>query len=216
MVNEMAMVKLWNGVQYSPMHDEPDFYIDNDEITDKLDDKPIEQSHVDHSKHVEVETSRKEYMKLFGILLFLALAGVAMSTLSGFNWEEWMRWFMGGFFIVFGSFKLIGMEMFVIAFRGYDPIAKRLRPYAYIYPFIEIFLGIFYILNMATIFRDVSTIIVMSISGYGVFKAISHHEQIKCACLGNIIKLPLTTVSLIENLTMAVMALIMLLTTLFG
>jgi hypothetical protein len=194
------------------MNDEPDFYINSDE--EPAPAAPTPDSPV-HDHVLAVETSRKEYMKFFGIILFLAAAGTLMSTLSGFNWEEWMRWFMGGFFIVFGSFKLIGLEMFVIAFRGYDLIAKKYRPYPYVYPFIEIFLGILYILNLLAIPRDIVAIVVMTISAIGVTKAIAHKSHIQCACLGTIIRLPLTTVSLVENLTMGVMALIMLLTTLF-
>lgn len=197
------------------MNDEPDFYINHEDDPDQP--QPAPQQHPDHVAHHAdaVSSERKEYYKFFGILLFLALAAIAMSSLSGFNWEEWMRWFMGGFFIVFGSFKLIGIENFVIAFRGYDIIGSRLRPYAYLYPFIEILLGIFYTLNMLSIGRDTLTIVIMVIGAFGVSKAINRHEKIQCACLGTIIKLPLTTVSLIENLAMATMALIMLLTTLF-
>ncbi len=195
----------------SGMNDEPDFYINSDEPG-----KPKQTEHSEHHEHmVAPESSRKEYLKFGGIILFLLFAGFGMSTLSGFHWEEWMRWFMGGFFIIFGSFKLIGLENFVVVFRDYDILAKKFRPYPYIYPFIEILLGMFYVLNMASIVRDIFTIALMLVGAYGVYQALQRRDHIKCACLGNIIKLPLTTVSLIENLTMAAMALIMLLTTLF-
>lgn len=195
------------------MHEEPDFYIHNDDETPA---PTVTQPDTHHDvAHAVVESSRKEYLKFCGILLFLALAGLVMSTLSGFNWEEWMRWFMGGFFIIFGGFKLIGYEMFILTFRGYDLIAKKHKVYAYIYPFIEVLLGGLYVLNLLPIPRDLVTIILMTVGTVGVAKAIAHKSAIQCACLGNIIKLPLTTVSLIEDLTMAVMAFIMLLATLF-
>jgi hypothetical protein len=201
------------------MSEEPDFIIDNDNKTPTINSPGTPDTshvHAAHAQHAEiVDTSRKEYMKLFGILLFLALAGLLTSTLNGFNWEEWMRWFMGGFFIVFGSFKLISFEMFVIAFRGYDIIAKRHKVYAYFYPFLELFLGMLYIANLLAIPRDIITFAIMSISGYGIAKSLGRKERIQCACLGTVIRLPLTTVSLIENITMAAMALMILLTTLF-
>lgn len=193
------------------MHDEPDFIINND-------DQPIPPvaPTPDHHQHAAiVETSRKEYMKLAGIIVFLFLSASLMSALTNFNVEEWLRWFMGGFFIIFGSFKLIGYEMFVLAFPSYDIIAKKHKLYAYVYPFIELFLGVLYVLNLMIIPRDIFTLIIMSVSAVGVAKSVMHRDHIQCACLGNIIRLPLTTVSLIENITMVVMALVMLLTSLF-
>lgn len=201
--------------------DEPDFYVlDDDDNPHTPAPSARDHAHqtlaIDHSKHVAVSSDKKEYFKFAGVLIFLALAASLMSGLYGFSFEEWMRWFMGGFFIVFGSFKLIGLEMFVIAFRGYDIIAKKYRPYTYVYPFIEIFLGICYALNIGPVPRDIFTIVLMVVGAYGVLKALEHKDkQFQCACLGNIIRLPLTTVSLIENLGMAFMAFIMLLATLF-
>ena len=188
------------------MNNDPEFYINinND------DQKPAPQL-VNHELHGVVESSKKEYMKFFAIIFGLFLAATLTSSLTGLNWEEWMRWFMGGFFIVFGGFKLIGYENFVIAFRDYDILAKRHKIYAYIYPFIELFLGVIYVLNLFSPARDVFTVIIMSIGAFGVAKAIMHRSHIQCACLGNIIRLPLTTVSLVENLVMASMAFIMLL-----
>lgn len=202
------------------MTQEPDFVVLHDDGSTEVPEvHSSHQTHTDLSKpvkHVPVKSDRAEYLKFGGILLFLAVAGVLMSSLSGFNGEEWMRWFMGGFFIVFGSFKLIGLEMFVIAFRGYDLIAKKYRPYPYIYPFIEIVLGVCYVLNIGPLPRDIITIAIMSVSAVGVTKELAHKSHIPCACLGNIIRLPLTTVSLIENITMGAMALVMLLTTIFS
>lgn len=198
------------------MSDEPDFYIHNDDEPHATPEPVvIHDQPAEHVHEGQVESSRREYMKFFGILFFLLAAATLMSGLTNFNLEELMRWFMGGFFIIFGSFKLIGYEMFVLAFPGYDIIAKKHKAYAYVYPFIELLLGVFYVLNMFALPRDVFTILIMSIGAWGVGKSVMHKDHIRCACLGNIIRLPLTTVSLIENLTMAAMALVMLLTGLF-
>lgn len=201
------------------MSSEPDFYIDHTGQV-KQDSKPPEQQPqseevAEHASHSVVESSRREYLKFFGIVLFLLAASTLMSGLSNFNVSELMRWFMGGFFIVFGSFKLIGYESFVLAFRQYDILGKRYRPYAPIYPFIELILGVCYVLNMAGLPRDIFTVIIMGLGAIGVSSAISKKERIQCACLGNIIRLPLTTVSLVEDLLMVAMAIIMILTTIF-
>lgn len=173
------------------------------------------QNHNAHNDMVLPKTNAKEYAKLLGILLFLSIAALGPSTIAGFDAGEWMRWFMGGFFIVFGSFKLIGYEMFIIMFPGYDILAKKYKFYAWAYPFIEVFLGSLYVLNLMSIFRDVSTIAITAIGSIGIISAIRRSGPIQCACLGNVIRLPLSTVTLIEDLGMLIMAVVMLLSTLF-
>lgn len=175
-----------------------------------LPEKNTNINHRDHSSMTPAENSAKEYYKLAGILALIAICASIMSTVVGFDWQEWMRWFMGGFFIFFGSFKLIGYEMFTLMFPIYDPLAKKNKLYTLTYPFIEVFLGFLYCVNLAALPRDVVTLFIMSIGAYGVIKSLPRGETIRCACLGNIIKLPLSTVTLLEDLTMAFMAFIML------
>ncbi len=172
------------------------------------------EEHAEHTHDTAVmvpaESTKKEYYKLAGVFLVIMLCATVMSTVLGFDWQEWMRWFMGGFFVIFGSFKLIGYEMFILMFPTYDPIAKRFKLYNYTYPFIELMLGFLYCANLYPLFRDTVTVVLLSVGAWGVLKALPRGEAIRCACLGNVIKLPLTTVTLIEDVTMASMALIML------
>ncbi len=159
---------------------------------------------------VPAENTKKEYYKLAGVILAIFACATLMSTMLGFDWQEWMRWFMGGFFVFFGSFKLIGYDMFILMFPTYDPLAKRFKLYAYFYPFIELMLGFLYCANLYPIFRDTVTVVLLSIGAWGVLKSLPKGETVRCACLGNVIKLPLSTVTLIEDVTMAAMGLIML------
>lgn len=96
--------------------------------------------------------------------------------------------------------------MFAMMFAGYDVIAKRSKIYAYAYPFIELGLGILYLLNYAVVYRDLLTLIIFGIGTIGVAQEIKKRSGIHCACLGNVIKLPLSTVSLVEDLAMGLMA----------
>lgn len=167
--------------------------------------------------HMNTDSSKKEYFKLFGIFFVLAAAATLMSTNLEFHWTAWMRWFMGGFFLVFGSFKLIGYEMFVQMFPRYDVIGRRYKLYNYLYPFIEISLGIAYILDVAPVLRDGITLAIMLVGAYGVAKGLAKRgPTFHCACLGGIIKLPLSTVTLLEDLVMAVMAALMLIAMMTG
>ena len=124
------------------------------------------------------------------------------------NFNSCMADFMGAFFIVFGCFKIINLSGFAYAYAMYDIIAKRSMFYAMSYPFIELFLGVAYLLHYH--FVNWITLPLMLINSIGVSQKLFSHEQIECACLGAVFKIPMTYVTLAEDLLMAFMALIML------
>ena len=158
-----------------------------------------------------VESTNKpvEYLKFFGVIIGSSIAAYLFAGTH--DWMELMRWFMGVFFVVFAAFKFAGYKMFVMMFQGYDIVAKRFKAYANAYPFIEALLGLSFIMNLAPLPRNLLTLAIMSVAAVGVFQEIYHRRSgVYCACLGNIIKLPLSTVSLVENVTMAAMAFVML------
>lgn len=161
---------------------------------------------------VHAESNRREWIKLGGVYLVIAVCATIMSYVLGFDLQIWLEWFMGGFFVIFASFKLIGYETFVMLFPQYDPIAARSKIYTMVYPFIELFLGFLYVANLLPIFRDLVTLFIFSIGAWGVLQYTkrSQGEAIHCACLGNVIKLPLSTVTLIEDVLMAALSVIMI------
>lgn len=169
---------------------------------------------MDHSTHHTVpegENSPKEYAKFALILLVITLISLFLHSVYGVGGiREFLRWFMGVFFIVFAAFKFIGYQMFVMMFAGYDIVAKRIKPYAYVYPFVELGLGILYLADTAPLSRDLMTVFIMGIGTIGVAQEINKRSGIHCACLGNVIKLPLSTVSLVEDVGMGLMAFLML------
>jgi hypothetical protein len=55
-------------------------------------------------------------------------------------------------------------------------------------------------------FLDWITLPLMLIGAAGVLRQLMRGSKIQCACLGTYVKLPLTTVSLVEDLVMATMA----------
>jgi cation transport ATPase len=121
-----------------------------------------------------------------------------------------MRHFMAGFFIVFGFFKLLDPPGFVSAYRGYDLLARRSAAWAWSYPFVEVALGAAYLLNLWPIIVNSITLVLMLIGAAGVLKALLDKRAIRCACLGTALNLPMTKVTLVEDLTMAAMAAVML------
>jgi hypothetical protein len=166
---------------------------------------------MDHSEHhAEPESTPKEYAKfaciILGIILVSYYATAAWSTL---DWGHFLRIFMGVFFLVFGLFKLLDLRGFATSYMGYDVLAKRSLGYAYAYPFIELALAAGYFLNVPYV--EWIALFFMAVGSIGVFKELMRHSNIKCACLGTYVKLPLTTVSLVEDLVMGLMALLMIL-----
>lgn len=157
---------------------------------------------------VDGEHSPKEIAKFIGVIAGIIVVSVLLRVKFD---GDFLNYFMGVFFVVFAGFKLVGYQMFKEMFAGYDVIAKRSSVYAALYPFIELSLGVAYLLNIAPGPRDVITVIIMAVSSIGVFEELRRRRGIHCACLGNIIKLPLSTVSLVENVGMGLMALAMLL-----
>ena len=116
--------------------------------------------------------------------------------------------FMGLFFIVFSFFKFLDYKNFPNSFSMYDPLAKNIPIYGWIYPFIETMLGIMFLSRINIILSLVLTIGILGITTIGVIKVLYNKENIQCACLGTAIKLPMTIATLIENGIMIVMAII--------
>jgi len=121
-----------------------------------------------------------------------------------------MRNFEGAFFIIFGAFKLLNWQGFVSSYQRYDIIAARSKCYAYAYPIIELSLGIAYLTAYQLLVTSIITLLIMIISTIGVAQALSKKQALSCACLGTVFKLPMTYVTLIEDLLMGFMALVMI------
>ncbi|MEM9849004.1 MAG: heavy-metal-associated domain-containing protein, partial [Bacteroidota bacterium] len=67
-----------------------------------------------------------------------------------------------------------------------------------------------YLINIAPTFTNWATILVLGVSSIGVIKSNLDRRAIKCACLGDVFNLPMSTVTIVEDLTMVAMAVAML------
>ena len=164
---------------------------------------------------VDDEKSRLETFKPL-ILIFLFISGVSViATIEGgqINLMKWMNYFMAGFFITFSFFKFLDLRAFADSYSMYDLLAKRVRTYGFVYPFIELAMGIAYLTHFAPNSTYIATIVVMGFSSLGVIQSVLDKKKIKCACLGAVFNLPMTTVTIIEDLLMVAMAVFMLWTT---
>ena len=158
--------------------------------------------------------AKKEYIKFFALIVAILIAAYGLTLAfshEGSFIKTYMQHIMGVFFVSFAAFQLLGYKSFVGMFADYDPIAKRIKVYSYAYPFIGIGLGLLYLFDLGGIWRDVFTAIIMLVGAYGVWKTIKEKKgQVHCACLGNIIKLPLSTTTLAEDIVMGLMAVFMI------
>ena len=155
-----------------------------------------------------VEASLAVYYPLLLIAAYVGIAALAGTTQTGF--AGWMTNFMAGFFLVFSFFKLLDLRGFADAFAGYDLLAARWRPWGLIYPFVELGLGLAFLFRWQLFAANVATLAVMVFGGLGVLRALSRGRAIRCACLGAVLNLPMSTVTLVEDGLMAAMALAML------
>ena len=140
------------------------------------------------------------------ILLSLTLIAVAVTVyLTGY-----MLQFMGIVFLVLSILKLIDLKGFANMFSQYDLIAAKSKAYSYGYPFIELTLGIMFLLEFQIMYAAGVTVLVMGVSSIGVGKNIFGKNKIRCACLGAKIKVPLTRFTLVEDIIMFFMGLMIL------
>lgn len=150
----------------------------------------------------------KTYKPLFIIFSFILLTSTAYQfSLSDFHFHVFMNHIMAGFFIGLSFFKFLDLQAFAESFSNYDPLAKRFSNYGFIYPFIELTLGLSFISGLWLMQAQILTIILLSITTIGVWQKLQRKSQFECACLGTAFSLPLSNLTIAENAVMIVMSL---------
>lgn len=160
-----------------------------------------------HAEHAEAGQKRPSLYPLILIVSYIAGTVLLAAWARGaWDWHALMLDFMAGFFLVFSFFKLLDLRGFADAYQSYDILARRSRAYALAYPFLELALGIGYLLRWQLPLVNAATLALMLIGSVGVLRAVLDKRRIRCACLGTALNLPMTTVTLVEDLGMAAMA----------
>lgn len=167
-----------------------------------------------HSETVEQSKSwfavYKPILLIFGYIIVIT---VLIQLIQGsFNQIQWMNHFMAGFFLVFSFFKLLNLKGFAESYAMYDIVAKRWSGWGYLYAFIELLLGIAFLSGFNPLLTNAVTFVVMSVSIVGVLQSVLNKRKIKCACLGDVFNLPMSTITIIEDGLMIGMSAVMLLT----
>jgi cation transport ATPase len=167
---------------------------------------------LEHNEMTEQTKSWFEtYKPILLIFFYITLTTVLIQINNQhFDLMQWMRHFMAAFFLVFSFFKLLNLKGFTESYVMYDILARRFPSWAYIYAFIELALGIGYMIDFNPIVINTVSFFVMSVSIIGVLKIVLNKQQIQCACLGDIFHLPMSIVTIIEDALMIIMAAFML------
>ncbi|MEX0315120.1 MAG: heavy-metal-associated domain-containing protein [Allomuricauda sp.] len=160
----------------------------------------------------EAMEEQSKWAQLRPLFLIFAYLFAASFLLNYQNWSlgEAMLDFMGLFYIVFSFFKFLDLKGFPDSFRMYDPLAKVLPVYGWIYPFLELALGLLFLMRIQVTAALIITVIILGITTIGVTKTLLDKKSIRCACLGTALNLPMTEATFIENAIMLVMAVWML------
>ncbi|HEY5714493.1 MAG TPA: MauE/DoxX family redox-associated membrane protein [Candidatus Gracilibacteria bacterium] len=178
---------------------------------------------MDHHTHAPEKSKLQTYWPLILVLLFILGGTLHFGWLRGdyslwmqeftpsFDPKNWMLDFMGLFFLAFAFFKLLDIKGFADAYRGYDMPTKFWPTWGYIYPFVELAFGLLLLHRIELFWTQMAIVVVLSVSIIGVIQAVLDKKKIRCACLGTGFNLPMTTVTIIEDAVMILMAVYMLL-----
>lgn len=158
------------------------------------------------------QDTTQSYKPLYIIIALIIVVSVAAMFRDGraISFTSFLTNFMAGFFLVFSGFKLLDLRGFAEGYSTYDLLAKRVFFYGYVYPFLELLLGLSYVVNFQPYLTNLITFVLMTFSGIGVAIKLLKHEKFQCACLGTFLKVPLTKITLVEDFGMSLMALVML------
>ena len=141
-----------------------------------------------------------------GLIFLFLIGGTTIIHYPIFERQAVLLDFMGLFFVVFSFFKFLDLKGFQQSFRRYDPLAKFLPFYGWVYPFVELTLGVLFLMQWEVQLALWMTLGILSITTLGVVKVLLSKQQIQCACLGSVLNLPMTEATLIENAVMIGMA----------
>jgi len=154
--------------------------------------------------------SKIQQLKPLLLIIFYITSASLFLNFKNWNWNEFMLDFMGLFFIVFSFFKMLDLNGFTQSFKMYDPLAKRVSFYGRIYPFIETLLGLMFLMRYEIKIALIITLVLLVTTTIGVSKVLLQKQSIQCACLGTVLKLPMTEATFIENSIMIIMAILIL------
>lgn len=176
--------------------------------------EPLVFDNPQENPNIETVSQIQELFPLFLIFFYITVFSIIINR-TNFQLDSFMYDFMGLFYIVFSFFKFLDYKNFPSTFSMYDPIAKIFPLYGWMYPFIETILGLFFLLRIQLFISLCVTITILGITTIGVTRSLMNKSNIQCACLGTALKLPMTKATFIENFIMIIMAVWMIINSIY-
>ncbi|WP_213610110.1 glutaredoxin [Pseudoalteromonas sp.] len=174
----------------------PQTFIDNERIGgyDEL------REYFNKSPAGQQGTTYTPVIAIFAVTLLLSLA----FSLSGAGLNVYtLELFVALTMAVLAIQKLQDLSSFSNSFITYDLLAMKVIPYAYVYPFLEAFVGVAMIAALPIYLVAPISLFIGSVGAISVIKAVYiDKRELKCACVGGDSNVPLGFISLTENLFM--------------
>ncbi len=158
----------------------------------------------------EHQKTSRTWLQIYYPILLIGAFLFIVSLKNAHSFHDWMLNFMAGFFLVFSFFKLLDLKGFQEAYKSYDILAKKYDFYGLIYPFLELLLGLAFLFKIYLLISLWMSLVLMGVSSIGVISALIKRQKLRCACLGTILILPMSTITLIEDVGMMIMSCYML------
>lgn len=154
---------------------------------------------------VAVDRSNVSYIPVVALFSSAGLMTLALSL--------GMTGFMGIALSMLATLKLMDLDSFAQSFEKYDLLTKKVKPYAKIYPFAELAIGLGFLSGIVPLVTGIAATTVGVSGTISVIKAVYIDKMaLNCACVGGNSKTPLGAISLSENLMMAIMGAILIYT----
>lgn len=150
------------------------------------------------------------FKKYFPILFFLTLTFMLSILISCVYSISFMNLFMGIFLLTIGLLKFYDLKSFQEMVVKYDILADKLKIYKILYPFLEVLFGIYFLAGFGY-WASFLVIIIYSVQTIGIVKILKNNEYFTCACLGGLYNVPLSWITVFENMLMVMMSLYMVL-----
>jgi copper chaperone CopZ len=155
--------------------------------------------------------SLKQYFEskkpiLIGLSIIIIASSAIQVSRTSSTTNDWLIDYMGLFFIIFSFLKFFDLNGFKNTFSQYDLIAKKIPSFGLVYPFIELILGVGFLSRTLLLYANIITLIIMIIQSIGVFQSLRRKTQIQCACMGSSISVPLSSLTLLEDIIMVIMS----------
>lgn len=148
------------------------------------------------------------FILIFSILIIIFIISYFFTKLNKLDndniEQDLLKNYMGFLLIIFGFLKLYDLKKFTEIFSKYDLISKNIKIYAFLYPFIEIFLGLLMLKNIKLRVVNFITLFLVIISIISVSLSLKNGIQLRCGCIGTLFHIPLSYITISENILMLI------------